>query len=269
MIHIEILGARGSVPVSGENYIKFGGATSCVRVFSDEDGEQKDNEIYLDAGTGIVSAVPFPESKVHILMSHMHLDHLTGLPFFSGLFDSTRSVRIYAKPRGGLSVKEAAEKLFTPPFWPCGLTSFPADVRLKDMPDSMDIGSLHIETMEITHPGGATAFKITSNDKKFVYASDFEHSKVSLKRLFDWARGADLILYDGQYTTEEYEKFRGFGHSVPEIGLEMAQKADIKQLMITHHAPGHDDTFLSEWEERLAGTDVACSFAKEGYKTEI
>ncbi len=269
MMHIEILGARGSVPVSGEKYMKYGGATSCVRVFCDKDGEHADNEIYLDAGTGIVSALPFPESKVHILMSHMHLDHLIGLPFFSGLFDSTRSVRIYARPRGGLSVKEAAERLFTPPFWPCGLTSFPADVRLKDMPECMDIGSLHIETMEITHPGGATAFKITSEDKIFVYASDFEHSKVSLKRLFDWARGADLMLYDGQYTVAEYEKFRGFGHSIPEKGLETAKKAEIKRLMITHHAPGHDDAFLSEWEESLDAGDIIFSFAKAGEKIEL
>ena len=297
---ITVLGARGSVPVSGADMMRFGGATSCVMI------EVGDRVIFLDAGTGImsvrdkddprISAIP-RDKKVSVLITHPHADHLMGLPFFPCLLEKDREIDIYATSKGGLGAYEQVASLISPPLWPCGPGDYPADLRFHDLPEEqsrflpgrgddrrssevgtasanasrheetgMHIGSMHIDYMESNHPGGSTVFRLKCDGKSLVYATDYEHSEDSDERLIDLARGADLLLYDGQYTPGEYEIKRGYGHSTPEHGVYIMHECGAGMLRIVHHDPHHDDGMLKDMEKEIrSGRESEdISFAREG-----
>lgn len=265
-IVVTILGTRGSVPVFGDSYSVFGGATSCIKVVAlgTADGSANDEEIYLDAGSGIVQTEIKPDSHISILFSHMHLDHLIGLPFFIGLSQKGRKIDLYGVPRDGLTIEESMVRAFSPPFWPLKITDYPADTKMHALPEAFDIGKLHVETKEVNHPGGCTSIKISLGDKSMVYLTDFEHTGADLEGVKSFIKDTDLLIYDGQYTEDEYKVCKGFGHSVPEFGVGFAGEAGAKRVIFTHHAPNHDDAFLSSWEERLKKDFESASFARGG-----
>ena len=148
---LTVLGARGSMPANGKNFAVYGGATSCYRILA------ANEEIYLDAGNGIVSAKTEPDTRITILLTHMHLDHIIGLPFFGALSQKNRRIDIYAKNRSGLSVNEALDRLISPPFWPLKVGQYPANVIFHDLPeDTFFLGAVQVEMMEGTHPLGST-----------------------------------------------------------------------------------------------------------------
>lgn len=253
-ISVTFLGTRGSVPVSGKKYEIFGGATSCVRVLAGEE------EIYLDAGSGIVQAEAETDTRISVLFSHLHLDHVQGLPFFPALSQKGRSVYLYADRFEGISGKEVLDRLFSPPIWPCRIWDYPADVTLYPLPDPFFIGEVKITTMQSNHPGGSVIYRLDYRGKSLVYATDFEHTGDKMQELITFSHNADLFVYDGQYTQEEYEKRKGFGHSTASVGRQIASAAGVRQLMITHHDPRHTD----EWFLRMQKQDAAIVFAKDG-----
>lgn len=240
---LTFLGTRGSVPVAGKEYEKYGGATSCIRLLAGKE------EIYLDAGSGIVRAVPEKDTNVTILFSHLHLDHVQGLPFFSALTQAGRPIMIYAEARSGLSGREAVDRLFSPPLWPVMISDYPADVRFLPLPDNLSLGEVQISTMSSCHPGGSTIYRLTYGGASVVYATDFEHVETKVKELIEFSEGADLLIYDGQYTQEEYERFKGYGHSMAFVGAQIASAAHVKKLVVTHHDPGHHDNWFAQMEK--------------------
>lgn len=256
-MNITILGTRGSVPVEGKDFAIYGGATSCYRV------EAGDEEIYLDAGSGIVNSIPARTSRITILLTHMHLDHLIGLPFFIALTQKDRPIDIYAHERAGLLPKEAIDRLISNPFWPCKIEDYPAQVSFNLLPEKFFIGAVEVDTLEGSHPGGSTIYKLTYQGKSLVYATDFEHNPKACEALADFAKDCDLLLYDAQYTQAEYARYRGYGHSTPEEGIKVATKARAKKLIFVHHAPLHTDDKLAELEQ-LFGQDDKITFAKAG-----
>lgn len=252
-LKLTVLGARGSMPVEGKIFEKFGGATSCFKVQAGEE------EIFLDAGSGIFNAKTEQNSHVTILLTHMHLDHIVGLPFFSMLGESGRPIDIYAAERGGLSAKDAVDRLISPPFWPIKIENYPAATKIHALPEkNFFIGDVQIDFIEGTHPSGATIFKLTRQKKSLVYATDFEHIN-GCEKLINFAANCNLLLYDAQYTDEEYPRYKGYGHSTPEVGLKVAQKAGAKKLLFVHHAPNRTDAELSEMEKKFS-----VNFAKIG-----
>ena len=259
LIKLSVLGARGSVPVEGKNFAIYGGATSCYRL------QAENEEIYLDAGSGIVAAVPSPDSHITILSTHMHLDHIIGLPFFVALGNKNRPIDIYAKERSGLTAKAALDRLITPPFWPLKIGEYPASVEFRDLPNkNFSIGAVGVDVMEGTHPQGATIYRLTYAGKSIVYATDFEHSPEGCAALARFAYGCDLLLYDAQYKADEYNKYRGYGHSTPEAGLEVAAAAQVKKILFVHHAPSRSDAELSDLEREIFNRNKNIAFAKIG-----
>ena len=259
-----ILGARGSVPVSGERFIEFGGATSCVRILA---GRQ---EIYLDAGSGILNAIPEPDTDISILFTHSHVDHLLGLCFFEGMREEGRPVSMYMKKRNGLGIAQALRCLYSPPLWPVGVFDYPAKVQMFDnLPLRLMLGGVCVQTMEGNHPGGSDVFRIDYGRSSLVYATDFEHTKEKVGELIAFSKGADILIYDGQYTDEEYESARGYGHSTPSVGAYVAKEAGALQLIITHHSPDHDDKTLLALEEKTKETFPESHFARCGECLEI
>lgn len=250
---LTVLGTRGSVPMEGKDFAIYGGATSCYKV------EAGNEEIYLDAGSGIANAIPARDSRITILLTHMHLDHLVGLPFFIALTEKDRPIDIYASERDGLAPKEAIDRLISNPFWPCKIEDYPANVTFKLLPKKFFIGDVEIDTMEGSHPGGSTIYRLTYRGKSIVHATDFEHNPKACADLATFAKGCDLLLYDAQYTPEEYERFRGYGHSTPQEGLKVAAEAGAAKLVFIHHTPLRTDKQLVEMERTFA-----TPFAKVG-----
>ncbi|MBO4780744.1 MAG: MBL fold metallo-hydrolase [Selenomonadaceae bacterium] len=261
---LTVFGSRGSMPIEGENYSLYGGATSCYKV------EASNEEIYLDAGSGIVNAIPVPNSRITVLLTHMHLDHIIGFPFFVALSEKVRPVDIYAKKRSNLLPEEAIDRLISPPFWPLKLREYPANVTFHDLPENtFSIGSVTVDMMEGTHPQGSTIYRLTYSGKSLVYATDFEHTPEGCKALADFSRDCDLLIYDAQYKAEEYEKYRGYGHSTPEAGLKVAIDAGAKKILFVHHAPGRTDTELLQMEREISAAYKNVMFAKIGDEISI
>ena len=221
---------------------------------------------------------PDEKTNIRILLTHMHLDHLIGLPFFSALNQQGRLIDIYAKARAGLSGKNAIDRLMIVPFWPIKIEEYPANVNFYDLPsinkdinNSVDytfyLGSVTIAMMEGMHPGGSTVYRLTYKNKSIVYATDFEHiSTACCDNLIAFAQNCDLLLYDAQYTEEEYDKFRGYGHSTAETGLKIGQKAGAKRILFVHHAPWRKDEEIMKMENKLSMKHENVMFAKIGYE---
>ncbi|MBQ8667022.1 MAG: MBL fold metallo-hydrolase [Lachnospiraceae bacterium] len=253
---ITILGARGSVPTDGRDMLEFGGATSCVLVETD------DTALYLDAGTGIMSAPDLGDKNISIVLTHPHIDHMIGLPFFPALSKSGRRIDIYGSPRMGYTTKTQLERLLSPPLWPLFITDYPADTVIHDIDGDFNIGDIRIRSMESNHPGGGLVLRVEHGGKSVVLATDFEHDGEHIKMLTEFAKDTDLLLYDAQYTDEEYKHFMGYGHSTPSVGLELMKESGAKSIRFMHHDPRHTDKILKMMEEKIKTETV--SFAREG-----
>lgn len=243
-MRVTVLGARGSMPTSDDDKRVFGGATSCYQV---EAGGQT---LFLDAGTGLANAA-FDGAPVHILLTHTHLDHILGLPMCPALLKPGAEVHLYGFARAGLSVADQLARMISPPLWPLRLEAYPADVRCHDLTAPMKLGPFDIAFMESCHPGGATLYRLDACGKRLVYATDFEHTPQGLPALIEFARGADLLLYDGTYTDAEYPRYRGYGHSTAETGLRVQRECGAKRLALIHHDYHNTDAVLMERERRL------------------
>ena len=237
---LKVLGTRGSVPVEGKDFALYGGATSCYQV------QAGNEEIYLDAGSGIFGAKPSPTSRIALLISHMHLDHVVGLPFFSALGETGRTIDIYSDKHEGLTVKEAIDHLISPPFWPLKIESYPASVKFHDLSsgESFSIGDVAVDFMDSNHPNDSTIFKLTRQGKSFVYATDFEHSPDACAALATFAKGCDLLMYDAQYTAAEYETCKGYGHST-------LMKPALRNFYSCTMRPTEPTRHLRQWSKKF------------------
>ncbi len=257
---LKVFGARGSMPVEGNEFSIYGGATSCFRVRAGNE------EIYLDGGSGIATAKPSADARITILLTHMHLDHIIGLPFFPALSERGRALDIYADTRAGLSPQDAIDRMISPPYWPLKLGDYPSTLTMHDVPrGGFSIGDVVIDAIEGTHPSGSTIFKLTRHGKSIVYATDFEHSDAERYRaLIEFAADCDLLMYDAQYTPEEYERCRGFGHSTAEVGIDIADQCGAKKILFVHHAPNRTDDQLRRLEKIFVERNPNVTFAKIG-----
>ena len=260
-LRLTVLGTRGSVPVHGEAFMRYGCATSCYML------QAGDSTVFLDAGTGIISApADLPEPPL-ILLSHLHLDHVIGLGMYPRLYERGQKTFLLLTPEAGKTAQETFDALYSPPFWPCRLTEYPGDLVIGPLELPMRYGGFSIEGITGDHPGGSVIYRLTAMGKSVVYATDYEHGTATDEALASFAAGADLLLYDAQYTEKDYNLRAGFGHSTPAMGMEFMRRAGIKQLLLIHHDCRSTDAVLAKREEKYAGAFV--HFAKEGEVIEI
>ncbi len=255
-MNLTVLGTRGSMAISRRDSMIFGGSTSCYLVRAGEDS------LFLDAGSGLLSAPKAYPKPPLILISHLHLDHLLGLGMFARLSEPGAETDILLPAKDAREALEKLNGLYSPPYWPLSLIHCAGDVRVDALRLPLRHGALTVEGIEGRHPGECMVFKVSCGEKSIVYATDYEADEASFARLADFARGTDLLLYDGQYTGEEYGKRRGFGHSTPEKGIEMMGRCGAKRLLLIHHAPWSSDATLLRREALLGREDVR--YAREG-----
>ncbi len=259
-ITVTFLGTRGSIPVCGEDFLKYGGDTSCVYVDTGKEA------IILDSGTGIMR---MPETSpglpMTILLSHAHIDHILGLPAFQPLYANGRRIDIFAEPRGGLSAMGQVSTLMRLPLWPVTPNSFGDGVKFRDIrTPEFEIGSIGVETMQAIHPGGCTVFKLTIGGSILVYCTDFEHSPEYSDQLAKLAEGCSLLIYDAQYSEEEYKTKHKWGHSTWDQGVIMGERCGAKRVALFHHNPPNTDDVLDAAQEYVSAKSQKCYFAKSG-----
>lgn len=255
-LQLTVFGTRGSMAVCRNDSMLFGGNTSCYMIRA---GEQT---VFLDGGSGLVFAPTEFEIPPVILLSHLHLDHILGLGVYRRLLQKGKETVIYLPPCSPEELTAGLDGVYAPPYWPLRLTEYAGTVKLQTFPERLQLGELSIETMHGYHPGDSLVFRIRWKKKCLVYASDCEPTEESTTELVEFVRGADLLLFDAQYTEEEYPARIGFGHSTAEKGIEIKELGNVKQLLLVHHDPLRNDAELLAMERKIGREDVR--FAREG-----
>lgn len=242
---ITVWGSRGSIASAGPATVRYGGNTACVSVESDE------AICILDAGSGLrqaglaYAADPRP---LHLLLTHLHMDHIQGLGFFGPLFAPGRPIHIWGPPSTTQDLRTRITRYLSPPLFPVRIRDFPAQITLHDVPvEPWTLGGLRVCAASVIHPGATLGFRIASARSTVTYLSDHEPALGGSVTMPAWtsglplARGADLLVHDAQYTNEEYARRIGWGHSSVQQAAAFADLADAERLILFHHDPNHDD----------------------------
>jgi phosphoribosyl 1,2-cyclic phosphodiesterase len=268
-------GVRGSLPTPGPATVRYGGNSACVSV--EVDGVV----LVFDAGTGIRAlgkALAGSRKEIFILLSHLHLDHVMGLPFFAPLHDPRARVRVLAC-RPGVSETSLLD-LFDGVWFPRteGLVSACRPGSGQGIGVLRELG-LELATVALNHPGGAIGYRVTHRGCTLAHLTDNElyppagEQTTGFEELVEFCRGADLLSHDAQYRCDEWSRFRGRGHSAVNHVCELARRSAVKRLVLFHHDPSHDDEAMDaiEAEARvsLAGSGIRCSAAREGLTVEL
>ena len=265
-MQFEFWGVRGSIAAAGSRTVRYGGNTTCFEV------ETADGVFIIDAGSGIRALgarLRRDEVKeAHILFTHCHWDHIQGIPFFSPLYDGEFTAHLCSvkETLPSEALREVLRSQMTPPTFPVPWDVLRATTIFKELSGNhIMVGQTKISWVELNHPDLVVAYRFESGGRSVVFATDIEHPESGADpRLGACAKGADVLAYDAQYTPEEYERCRGFGHSTWTVGVKVAQLADVGQLILTHHDPGHDDLFLDELQAKAQAELPGTTLAREG-----
>jgi len=250
-------GVRGSTPCNGPGIAAYGGNTSCVSV--DVPGH---DPILFDLGTGLRyygqgcrTDVPF---RGTCLLSHLHWDHIQGLPFFVPLLREGARLRIVAPAQEAPSSPASVfADTFRPPLFPVQLVALPGTLEFEEVADdALSIGDIEVMTRLIPHVGRTCGYRITVGGLSVAYLSDHQMpsdgSFVASPGALDLCRDADLVIHDAQYTAEEFARKSDWGHCTVDYAVWLAGQSGAKQLALFHHDPAHDDETLDRLEASAA-----------------
>ena len=300
---VRFWGVRGSYPVPGPSTLEMGGNTSCVEVTAGG------HTIILDAGTGIIGLGQKLKADhgggndarpivAILLFSHTHHDHTQGFPFFAPTFMASSTIYIFGPRVLSKDLASVLSQAMLSPVFPVDLESMSALKVIRNVNEGEKIilgapaeppvvckaqrsdefcaeGGVEIEAHRCyAHPkDGVIVYKITSNGRSVVYATDVEGYQGGDQRLAAFARKADLLIHDAEYTDEEYVSDplpkQGWGHSTWKMATAVATMAGVKRLALFHHDPNHDDKFLKQIEEKAQSSFKEAFLAKEGLEVEI
>lgn len=251
-------GARGSWPVSGGDQVKYGGDTFAL-LAEGADGTQ----VLVDAGSGLRNLLESLRPGATLFFTHTHLDHLIGLPLLGGVWP-----RQLVSPRGGLP--EILARVFSPPVWP-------VDLPAGEYPEpraSMTVGGLNIRWQEVAHPDGCLAIRVdeAATGAALVVATDIEWGAMAQDAqdaFVDFARQADLLVFDAHYTPREYVDHHGWGHSSWADAVAVARRCGVDKLWLIHHAPERTDAELDQLGELAAAEFPGAVFPTADARMEI
>lgn len=272
-MNIRFWGVRGSIASPGRDTAAVGGNTSCVELTC---GEQR---IVLDAGTGlralgnhlVASGATREPLAMTLLLSHYHWDHIQGLPFFVPVYMKNTSLTVVGGPNGVSSVRETLERQMSAPVFPVRLDEVGAriDAREVKLGDVFDVGDARVRVARGNHPGGVVAYRVEHAGRSVVYATDTEHYACVDPALRTLCEGADVLVYDAQYTPDEYRGKVGWGHSTYVAGAELARAAGVGTLVLFHHDPTRSDDGVAEIEARARALFPSSIAAREGMEIDL
>jgi len=267
---VTFYGVRGSIASPGTHTAAIGGNTSTVEVLCGS------TRIVLDAGTGLRALgqrmlARGDDRELTLLLSHYHWDHIQGLPFFTPLYLAGTELTVVGQRAGLHGVREALEHQMTAPVFPVGLADVAARIVPKEVRprDELAIGEVRVRVARGNHPGGVLAYRLDYGGHSLVYATDTEHYACVDPELRALCDGASLLIYDAQYTVDEYRGATGpskvgWGHSTNVAAAELARAAGVGELALFHHDPSRDDDGVLAVERDTRAFFPRCFAAREG-----
>lgn len=257
-MHVRFHGVRGSTPCHGDDIARYGGNTSCVSVTAE--GE---DPLLFDLGTGLRyfglgCGGPFRGTS---LVSHLHWDHVQGLPFFTPLLHEDTELVVYApSEHDGRTAAEVLNATLCPPLFPIRLDGFPGRVDVREPLPHFQVGGFDVRSVVVPHVGDARGYRVTHGGVSVAYISDHQQP-VEGPRIADGVAelcdGVDLLIHDAQYTPAEFARKSTWGHCTIEYAVWLAGEVGARRLALYHHDPGHDDDML----DRLAAAAAECGAA--------
>ncbi len=249
-MRITYFGVRGSCPCSSDRQLRYGGNTSCVLV---EAGAEP--PLVLDLGTGLRALgdhlnVRLQESGLPLhasaLLTHLHYDHVLGLPFFAPMRDPGAVLDVYGPAQPGASLHDTLTGIVQPPFFPIHFADFRGETRFHDLDGSSGIavGAIKVIARSVPHIGHTLGFRLEADGRSVVYIPDHQapiDRRSVDEGVLDLCDGADLVIHDAQYTEDEYVELADWGHSTPAYALHVASEAGARRLALFHHDPSHSD----------------------------
>lgn len=302
-MRVTFWGVRGSYPVPGTATARYGGHTSCVQV--DVPGK---SPIILDAGTGMralgrhLKSGPLGrgEGSVNVLLTHLHWDHIQGLPFFDPVFVPGNRLNIFARSGRGTRLNDAIAGVAGDAVFPVVFKDLPANFKFVPVKprDDFEIEGVHITPIALNHPGTSTGFRINAGGRSVAYITDTSpFDRIRYKKTFARGvpghlvagdrrilarmekdliagiRGCDLVIYDTTFTEDEYAQTPHWGHSTPWQAIQIARAADAKKLVLYHHSPLRSDDdldrMLDDARQRSSDMHIEIDAARQGESLEV
>lgn len=249
---VKVWGCRGSLPASGPENAIYGGNTSCIQV------SHGNTNIILDGGSGILRLGKYlsPDIKeIHLLLSHLHMDHTMGLGFFAPLYNPNIKVHLYGPSTSNEPLVNRLRRYFSPPLFPVRLSELPSKPIIHELNNSQfSIGDVEIKSEYVCHPGSTMGFRLKAGKSVFAYIPDHELQMGSSNFPNDpeWtsgyeiAKSADLLFHDASYTAKEYVTKMGWGHSSVRDAIAFGKMCKVKKLALFHHEPVRSDEQLEQ-----------------------
>ena len=261
-------GVRGTVPCPGPDTLRYGGNTACLEVMC---GNQR---LIFDAGTGVralgVSLNGQYGLNAQIFLTHTHIDHINGFPFFRPAYSPKNRFELWAGHLGGKTgaLQAVLKDLMRAPIFPVPLDIMHACIAFHDFAAGAEfepVPGVILRTAPLNHPNGATGYRVEHAGKAICYVTDTEHREGELDQtILELIQGSQIVIYDATYTEAEYPAHRGWGHSTWNEGVRLCQAAGAERLIAFHHDPDHDDAALDRIAEELGRALPGSRVAQEG-----
>lgn len=244
MIEVTFRGVRGSTPVA---HSKYGGHTSCIEIMAGS------TQIICDAGSGLVDVDIEDKHDIHLLLSHAHMDHIMGLPYFKPMWNKNYTTHMHGatfSPYGG--IEGLMHKTWAPPLFPVPFKAWSGNFHFHDheIGSSWHINDVNVSCHGLNHPNGAAGYRIEYNNQSVAYITDHEHTNDE-QALADFVRGVDLLIYDAMFDERIWEPYKGWGHSTWQAAVRLKEAAGVTKLALFHHNPQYDDNKLDAISKEL------------------
>jgi phosphoribosyl 1,2-cyclic phosphodiesterase len=234
------------MPVSGEEYLRYGGDTTCLEIRT-----KNDEIIIIDAGSGIRrlgnNLLREKRHEFTMLFTHSHWDHIVGFPSFRPIYYDKTKIALIGCPAAQGNIKFLLSRAMSPPLFPVSFEKIRAKIDYHgDCPLSFRVDSVEVFSINLSHPNMGTGYKFVEDGKTFVFLTDNElrykhRGGRSFEEYADFTKGADLLIHDAEYTPEEYKTIRSWGHSTYVDAIDLAFSAQVQRLGLFHHNQERDD----------------------------
>jgi ribonuclease BN (tRNA processing enzyme) len=240
--HITVLGARGSIPVSGSRFADYGGSTTCFAL-----AIGRVTVAFVDAGTGLIDASLLGlelAPSVGVFLTHYHWDHTQGLSMMDEMWTGACDIRVW----GPDDPQAILERAISPPLFPVSIAEVPS-VRFMHMDAPVEIEGLTVTPFDVNHPQGALGYRIDGPDRSVAIVTDHEAGTSADPKILNAISGCDVLIHDAQYLPVELDAHVGWGHSTYVDAASAALASGVRELILTSHSPNRSDAAIDEMVE--------------------